>query len=135
MEKLQALHALRIIIKRCLRGISVVLLLAAVSGCAALPMAGTDGPLPPVLVIEEIKLPYNRIGRINVTRTVYVSDYVVPSALHEWAHQTLREEAGKLDADGVILPEISSREVSIFIFPAFPATEYRAAGVAIKFVK
>jgi len=113
----------------------MALLLAAVSGCSALPMIGTDCPLPPVMVLEEIHRPYTRIGRINVTRTVYVSDYVVPSALHEWAQQTLREEAGKLEADAVILPEISSRELSIFIFPAFPATEYRAAGVAIKFVK
>lgn len=135
MEKLQVLHTSRIILNRCLCGISGVLLLAAVSGCSALPMIGSDGPMPPVLVMDEIKRPYTRIGRINVTRTVYASDYVVPSALHEWAHQTLREEAGKLEADAVILPEISSRELSIFIFPAFPATEYRAAGVAIKFVK
>lgn len=98
-------------------------------------MVGTDGPLPPVMTMEEVKRPYNRIGRINVTRTVYISDYVLPPTLHEWALQTLREEAGRLDADAVILPEVSSRETAVFIFPSFPATEYRAAGVAIKFAK
>ena len=53
--------------------------------------------------------------------------------LHEWATQALREQAGKLNADAVILPEITSRQLDIVSFPAFPATEYRAAGIAIKF--
>jgi len=112
-----------------------ILILLVISGCSALPMTDGSGHLPPVLTLEETSQQYTRLGRIIVTRTVYFTDYTVTPSLHEWALHALSTEAGKLEADAVILPEISSRELSIFIFPAFPATEYRAAGVAIKFVK
>ena len=114
----------------------LILLLAVMVGCAAIPLpGGNSGNLPPVMAMDELKQPYSKIGRINVSRTVYFSDYAIPTQLHEWATQALREEAGKLNADAVILPEITSRQIDIVVFPAFPATEYRATGVAIKFGK
>ncbi|CAH2032626.1 hypothetical protein [Trichlorobacter ammonificans] len=111
----------------------LVLVLIVSGGCSALPLGGSAGPLPPVLAMEEVNRPYVSLGRITVKRTVNITDYAVPPNLQEWALQALREEAGKLDADALILPEISSREVSIVGLPAFPATEYRAVGVAIRF--
>jgi hypothetical protein len=32
-----------------------------------------------------------------------------------------------------MLPDISSRELALFIFPGLPAYEWRATGIAIKF--
>ena len=98
-------------------------------------MAGNSNNLPPVMTMDELKQPYSKIGRIQVARKVYFTDYVIPPQLHEWAIQALREEAGKLNADAVILPEVTSRQIDIVVFPAFPATEYWAAGVAIRFGK
>lgn len=111
----------------------LALMFMTVMGCAAIPIGGTSGNLPPIIPMEELKQSYNEIGRIQVTRKVYFTDYAIPTQLHEWATQALREEAGKLNADAVILPEVTSRQIDIAVFPAFPATEYRATGVAIKF--
>jgi len=112
-----------------------LLMLLILGGCAALPIAGTSGNLPPVMSMDELKQPYSKIGRIQVTRKVYFTDYAMPPLLHEWATSALREEASKLNADAVILPEVTSRQIDIVVFPSFPATEYRATGVAIKFSK
>ena len=112
-----------------------LLMVLALGGCAALPITGTNGNLPPVMSMDELKQPYSKIGRIQVTRKVYFTDYAMPPQLHEWATSALREEAGKLNADAVILPEVTSRQIDIVVFPSFPATEYRATGVAIKFSK
>jgi hypothetical protein len=112
-----------------------VVMLIALSGCSVVPvftMVGTDN-LPPILTSDELTRSYRKIGRIHVTRTVYWVDYAIPPNLHEWGLDALRLEARKLDADAVILPEITSREAHVFIFPSFPATEYKATGVAIKF--
>lgn len=70
-----------------------------------------------------------------MTRTVYLSDYAPSPNLQEWAILSLRVEAGKLNADAVILPEVTSKQLDIVTFPAFPATEYRAAAFAIRFGK
>ena len=112
-----------------------LLMVLALGGCAALPITGTNGNLPPVMSMDELKQPYSKIGRIQVTRKVYFTDYAMPPQLQEWATSALREEAGKLNADAVILPEVTSRQIDIVVFPSFPATEYRATGVAIKFSK
>lgn len=119
-----------------MRGFAQIILLVLVSGCAAIPFTSVNSHnLPPVIALEELTQPYKKIGRIQVTRKVYFNDYALPPKLHEWATQALREEAGRLDADGVIMPEVSSKQLDIASFPAFPATEYRATGVAIKFIQ
>lgn len=115
-----------------------ILLLAAMllslQGCAAVPPLNVGtASLPPIMSTDELGSGYQKIGRIQVTRKVYGTDYAVSPSLHEWATLALREEAGKLNADAVILPEITSRQLDIVVFPSFPATEYRATGVAIKF--
>ena len=77
---------------------------------------------------------YRTLGRIQVNRTVYFSDYAVSPNLQEWGLRALREEAMKLEADAVIFAEVTSKENTISGFPSFPATEYRARGVAIRFI-
>lgn len=119
-----------------IKGILLALLMLVTVGCAAIPYStGSGGNLPPVMSIDELKQPYTKIGRIQVTRTVYFSDYAPSPNLQEWAVQSLREEAGKLNADAVILPEVTSKQLDIVVFPSFPATEYRAAAFAIRFTK
>lgn len=108
-----------------------VTMLIALSGCAT---TGTAN-LPPVMELHELNQPYSKVGRINVTRTVYGVDYAVSPNLHEWGLDALRREAYKIDADAVIFPEISSKELNFLIFSAFPTTEYRATGVAIRFAR
>jgi hypothetical protein len=115
----------------------LVAVLFTLCGCAAVPVLNNTSTanLPPVMALEELRQPYHKVGRILVTRKVYAADYAVAPTLQEWGLDALRLEAYKMDADAVILPEISSKESNIFIFPVFPATEYRAAGVAIKFLR
>lgn len=112
-----------------------LLLIIVMAVCVALPIAGTSGSLPPMMSLDELKQSYSKIGRIQVARKAYFTDYAMPPQLHEWATSALRKETGKLNADAVILPEVTSRQIDIVVFPSFPATEYRATGVAIKFSK
>ena len=121
-------HRLRIFLLA--SGISLHLLLA---GCSAIPISQKGGDPPPVLSQDELLRPYVTLGRISIVREVYFSDYTLEPNLYEWGIQALRAEADKMDADAVILPEINSRAITIVLFPAFPASEYRARGVAIKF--
>ena len=112
-----------------------ILLISAITlaGCSALPPRGGGDDLPTILTQDEILRPYVTLGRIQITREVYWFDHALRPNLQEWGLRSLQEEAKRLGADALILPDISSREMAIFVFPALPATEYRATGVAIKF--
>ncbi|MDK9718466.1 MAG: hypothetical protein OEL57_11260 [Trichlorobacter sp.] len=119
-----------------LRTFSLVLLLALLVGCSAIPATKPyNKDLPPVLAQDELLRPYEKLGRIQISREVYFTDYdlKLDPKLQEWGITSLREEAQKMGADALIFPEVTSRQITIVMFPAFPATEYRAAGVAIKF--
>ena len=119
-----------------LRTSSMVFLLTLLVGCSALPITKPyHKDLPPVLAQDELLRPYEKMGRIQITREVYFTDYdlKLDPNLQEWGIKSLREEAQKMGADALILPEVTSRQITIVMFPAFPATEYRATGVAIKF--
>lgn len=113
--------------------LSGILLICLLNGCSAVPVSKKSGELPPVLSQDELLRPYVTLGRIAIVREVYFSDYAIEPNLQEWGIQALRAEAEKMNADAVILPEVSSRAITIVLFPAFPASEYRATGVAIKF--
>lgn len=113
--------------------LSALTLQLLLSGCSAIPMSRAGGDLPPVLTQDELLRPYVTLGRIQIIREVYFTDYGLEPNLQEWGLQALRGEAAKMNADALILPEITSRAITIVLFPAFPASEYRASGVAIKF--
>lgn len=111
----------------------LTLLMLALAGCSAIPMSKISSELPPVLDQDELLRPYVKLGRIQIVREVYFTDYWLEPNLQEWGLKSLREEAQRMGADALILPEITSRAITVVIFPAFPATEYRATGTAIKF--
>lgn len=117
--------------------ILVALILLAITGCSAIPVSRTlkkETPnLPPILAQDELLRPYVTLGRIKIVREVRFIDYGFEPNLREWGFRELQEEAARMNADAVIFPEITTRAITIVVFPSFPATEYRAAGVAIKF--
>lgn len=101
-------------------------------GCASMtPNIPVVHELPPILSQDELIRPYVKIGRIQVTREVYgIIDPQLTPQIHEWGYTAIREEAAKMSADAVILPEVTGRSVTYLVIPS---TEYRATGVAIKF--
>ena len=102
----------------------------AVTACATFDLyKSKDGQeaLPPVLSQDEVIRPYVNLGRIQVTIDLYISQ---SPDLHQWGYRALREEAARLGADAVMLPELSSRPAPHLVIPA---QEYRATGVAIRF--
>lgn len=115
----------------CLLLLGICLLLS--SGCSAIPTSKESDDPPPVLSQDELLRPYVPLGRITIVREVYFTDYAIDPNLQQWGMQALQDEADKMGADAVILPEITSRAITIVLFPSFPASEYRASGLAIKF--
>lgn len=114
----------------------VFLLTMITTACAAVPALRTSPEEPPpVMAMDELLKPYERVAKIEVVREVYFADYKISQDpnLHEWAIDALQTEAAKLGADAIILPEVSSEQVNIAFFPSFPTTRYRASAVAIKF--
>jgi len=109
--------------------IGLLLLVAYINGCS-LFAAAKPRELPPILAEDELIRPFEKLGRIQVTREVYGSDYMADAAVKEWGFAAIRGEAAKMGADAVILPEVSGKTST---FMVLPATEYRASGVAIRF--
>lgn len=100
------------------------LLLMVLAGCASRAL------LPPILAQEEVVRAYENLGRIQITREVFISDGQVSNDIREWGFTAIRREAAKMEADAVIFPEVSGvHTINVLL----PATEYRATGIAIKF--
>jgi len=118
------------------RLLSKVMLLTCffLTACSTIPQTMQDAEnLPPILAQDEVLKPYVKIGRIEITREVYVTDYALEPNLQKWAQTSLRLEGSKLHADALIFPEVTSRQLNILFFAAFPATEYKASAIAIRF--
>ena len=111
----------------------LMLLTLLASGCSMMTVSHDD--LPPILSQEELIRPFEKLGRIQVTREVYLIDETPASSdMRAWGYQAIREEAAKMNADAVILPEVIGHTTTPVILPSvLPATVYRATGVAIKF--
>jgi hypothetical protein len=121
-------------VAKTLQTLTVVVLLFVLAGCSAIPITKPyRDDLPPVLAQDELLKPYVKLGRIQIVREVYFTDFDLDPKLQEWGVKALRDEAHKMGADALILPEVTSRQITVVLFPAFPATEYRATGTAIKF--
>ncbi len=106
-----------------------LLILCMLGGCAYFSSLGS-GELPPVLAEDEVIRPYVKLGRIQITREAYGSDYTMSPDIRNWGIMAVRQEAAKMGADAVITPEVTGRTITYAILPS---TEYRATGVAIKF--
>jgi hypothetical protein len=108
----------------------VLLLISIVStGCSLIRQSNSADEIP-VLSQDELIRPYIKLGRIQVTREVYGTDYSVSPDITAWGLSVVRQEAAKLGADAVMLPEVTGRTITSGIFPL---TEYSASGFAIKF--
>jgi len=99
-------------------------------GCSALRPTAI-GNLPPILAQDELIRPYEKLGRIIITREVYLVDYAITASVQEWGYTAVREEAARMGADAVIFPEVTGQAATYST--VVPTTEYRATGVAIKF--
>ena len=84
----------------------------------------------PILSQDELIRPYTKIGRIQVTRETYGSDYTLSPDIKAWGLAAVRQEAEKMGADAIILPEVTGHRTTYGIIPS---TEYIATGFAIKF--
>lgn len=84
----------------------------------------------PILSQDELTRPYTKLGRIRITREVFGADYSLSPDIMAWGFSAVREEAGKMGADAIILPEVSGGTT---LYGVMPSTEYRATGFAIKF--
>ena len=111
--------------------------LALVSGLlGALLLSGCAGgghyrrELPPVLSQDQFPREFVKIGQVTVTRERYGSPEALGPADYEWAYQALREEAAKIDADAVILPEVKVQSSTYLLFPS---SEIAARATAIRF--
>lgn len=100
--------------------VSAIFLLLLTASCATLPpMHG----LPPILSQDELIRTYVKLGQVQATREVYgIFDYQLSPDIREWGFNAIREEAAKMDADAVILPEVTGHTV---IYLVLPTTEYR----------
>ncbi|MFZ4857676.1 MAG: hypothetical protein ACOYL3_14885 [Desulfuromonadaceae bacterium] len=108
----------------------VLLLFGAVSTGCSIARHGSRSDELPILSQDELIRPYIKLGRIQVTREVYGTDYSVSADIAAWGLSAVRQEAVKLGADAVMLPEVTGHTTTSGIFPL---TEYRATGFAIKF--
>jgi len=108
----------------------VLLLISVVSTGCSLTRQGMRADELPILSQDELIRPYIKLGRIQVTREVYGTDYSISADITAWGLAAVRQEALKLGADAVMLPEVTGRTITSGIFPL---TEYCASGFAIKF--
>ena len=97
-------------------------------GCATLSDHSEE--LPPLLAQDELLRPYQKAASIEVHRERYGSPEDLVPADYDWAYQAPREEAAKIGADAVILPEVTVEQQ---IYLLFPVSRVKAKGVAIKF--
>ena len=114
--------------KRVLPPFLLVCALLFTCGCAT--MSNHSEELPPLLAPDELLRPYQKAASIEVRRERYGSPEDLTPADYNWAYQALREEAARIGADAVILPEVKV-EQHIYLF--FPVSHMKAKGVAIKF--
>ena len=84
----------------------------------------------PILSQDELIRPYTKLGRIQVTRETFWSDYSLSPDIKAWGLAAVRHEAEQMGADAIMLPEVTGRTTTYGIIPS---TEYRATGFAIKF--
>jgi hypothetical protein len=107
---------------------SCLFLALLLSGCTG---AGRySRGLPPIFSQEELSRPYAKVGQLTVSRERYGAPEDLTPADYDWAYHALRTEAARIDADGIILPEVKVQNAT-YIF--FPSSEISAQATAIRF--
>ncbi|MDD2943308.1 MAG: hypothetical protein PHC51_10130 [bacterium] len=106
-----------------------VLMSFLLSSCSAIRPSSNDDGLP-ILSQDELIRPYIKLGRIQVTRETYGSDYSLSPGIKAWGLAAVRQEAEKMGADAIMFPEVTGR---VTTYGIIPSTEYCASGFAIKF--
>ena len=108
------------------------LFLIILAGCATVSplISHDDSRLPPILAQDEVIRTYEKLGKIQIIREVYISDGLLTPDIREWGFTAIRREAAKLGADAVIFAEVNGSHSMVTMLPS---TEYRASGIAIKF--
>lgn len=99
------------------------------NGCSTAAYSYHSNGLP-ILSQDELIRPYTKIGRIQVTRETFGSDYAMSPDIKEWGLAALRQQGEIMGADAIMLPEVTGRTTSYGIIPS---AEYIATGFAIKF--
>lgn len=112
----------------CLAACSAIVFVALLSGCATTNSGGRE--LPPLLTQDELLRPYVKLAVVEVNREQFGDVYELKTEDYNWAYQALREEAAKIGADAVILPEIKVEATSYILFPS---SIVNGRGIAIKF--
>lgn len=112
----------------CLAACAAIVFLALLSGCAT--MKSGDRELPPLLAQDELLRPYVKLAVVEVNREQFGDMYELKTEDYAWVYQALREEAAKIDADAVILPEVKVEATSYILFPS---SDVHGRGIAIKF--
>lgn len=100
-----------------------------ISSCSITRRSSHEDTIP-VLSQEELIRPYTKLGRIQVTRETFGSDFFLTPDIKAWGLTAVRQEAEKMGADAITLPEVTVHTNTNGIIPS---TEYRATGFAIKF--
>jgi hypothetical protein len=115
----------------CKRAVPALLLVCALFlACGCATTQTRKGELPPVLAQDELLRPYQKVASIEVRRARYGSPSDLTPDDYGWAYQALREEAARIGADAVILPEV---KIDLQRYIVFPTSEMIAKGIAIKF--
>jgi hypothetical protein len=99
------------------------------TSCSTTKQASHNDWLP-ILSQDELIRPYTKLGRIQVTRETFLTDYLLSPDIKAWGLAAVRQEAEKMGADAIMLPEVTGRTTTYGIFPS---TEYHATATAIKF--
>ena len=109
----------------------IFLLLASplLNCCSTMYQSSRNDGLP-ILSQDELIRPYTKLGRIQVSRETYGSDYTLSPDIKAWGLAAVRQEAEKMGADAIMLPEVTGHRTTYGIIPS---TEYIATGFAIKF--
>lgn len=120
------MHRLEAVSKRAVLVLFLICAVSVACGCATAKVNVEH--LPPVLAQDEILRPYEKVGSIQVSKERYGEELTAED--YTWAYYSLRQEAGRIGADAVILPEVRLVTQTHTIFPT---TEVTGKGVAIKF--
>lgn len=109
---------------------TILLMLSTLLNSCSTTRQGSQYDDLSILSQDELIRPYVKLGRIQVTREVFGTDYSMTPDIKAWGLAAVRQEAGKMGADAIMLPEVTGRTTTYGIVPS---TEYHATGFAIKF--